>query len=113
MRNRIEDVRPRDDKDDLLFAELREVLERHAALDRFGVVLLHSHFDVSDHEIFVESVNPEERTLTIRPVPIDKTREAMAIATSWRFSSDSVVPISQLQCFPAHDKDGNIVGHML
>ena len=56
------------DKDKKCFAELREVLERHGALERFGVCLLHDHFDVGDDEILEEVCDETNRVLTAQPV---------------------------------------------
>ena len=43
----IADVRPIDDSDAACLNEIREVLEKHNALQRFGVSLLHRHFEVT------------------------------------------------------------------
>jgi hypothetical protein len=44
----IDDVRPVDATDQVVFDEVRKVLARHGALQRFGLTLLHQHFDVGD-----------------------------------------------------------------
>jgi hypothetical protein len=64
----ITEVRPLDESDLPVLDELREVLERHGALDRFGLNLLHDHFPVADDEVLVEVCDTEQRTLTIRPL---------------------------------------------
>jgi hypothetical protein len=48
--------------DEALFAELREVLAKHDALGRFGVVALHQHFEIGAHERLVEFVDADART---------------------------------------------------
>jgi len=47
LRN-IDDVQPVNDGDTDCLVEIREVLRRHGKLDRFGVALLHSHFDLAN-----------------------------------------------------------------
>ena len=50
------------------FRELRDVLQRYGALDRFGISLIHRHFDIADDEELMEYTDVEERTLTVKPV---------------------------------------------
>lgn len=61
-------IKPINESDSPCLAEVREVLKRHNRLDRFGVALLHSHFEPSDDEVMLETGNEEMRTLTLRPV---------------------------------------------
>jgi hypothetical protein len=85
---RVDDARPLGDDDRELVAELRAVLDRYGALDRFGITLLHSHFDLEDNEILVETVDPESRVLTIQPVPEEKAAgEGELVPTSWRLDA--------------------------
>lgn len=64
----IADVRPIDDRDAGCLEEIRLVLEKHNCLDRFGVTLLHSHFDVADDEMLLETTDLERREHFVRPV---------------------------------------------
>lgn len=50
------------------FYELRDVLKKHNALDRFGITLLHKHFDVADDEIMLETTDVGNRTLHMQPI---------------------------------------------
>lgn len=63
----IADVRPVDQADLSCLLAIREVLERHGAIGRFGVNLLHDHFPIGADEILLEVCDPDTRTLTIRP----------------------------------------------
>src|SRR3990172_9207208 len=69
------------------FYELRDVLKKHNALNRFGITLLHKHFDVADDEIMLETTDVENKTLHMRPVKtkdyIEKENAPLA-ATSIR-----------------------------
>jgi len=63
----IGDVEPISEGDLTCLAEVREVLKKFGKRERFGVALLHKHFDMAEDEILVEHTNKEERVLTIRP----------------------------------------------
>jgi hypothetical protein len=109
---KFEDMRPMGPTDEPLLADLREVLIRHDALDRFGITLLHRHFDVSEGERLVEVADPLSRKLVIRPERVDADAAESPVATSWSFTVDQTWPEERLVCWPAKDSDGNIVGHM-
>lgn len=64
----IADVEARSQKDDALFAELADVLKNHKAIDRFGVCLLHRHFDIAPGEVLLEETDVHTRIQTIKPV---------------------------------------------
>lgn len=80
----ISDVEPRSEKDDALFAELACVLKKHDALNRFGVSLLHRHFEIKSGEVLLETTDIESRTQTIRPVDHTATDDDPCIETAWR-----------------------------
>lgn len=64
----IDEVRKIDDTDAPCLEEIRAVLEKHNCLDRFGISLLHSHFQVADDEILLETTDPAKREHWVRPV---------------------------------------------
>ena len=66
--NHISDVRPIDESDAECLEEIRRVLEKHNSLGRFGLVLLHSHFDLKDDEMMLETTDMEKREHWVRPV---------------------------------------------
>jgi predicted transcriptional regulator of viral defense system len=80
----IDEIEPISDKDRACLDEIQKVLERHGALQRFGVSLLHSHFPVHEGEILVESCNKSSRTLTLRPVKLAEVSENNLMETNWR-----------------------------
>lgn len=84
----VDEVAPISDADRECLAEIREVLARREMLDRFGVTLLHEHFEVSDDEMLVESCDIERRVLVTRPENIADLGVADAIETSWQFTPD-------------------------
>lgn len=64
----IDDVRPIDDSDAACLEEVRLVLAKHGNLNRFGICLLHSHFQVAEDETMVETTDLEHREQWVRPV---------------------------------------------
>lgn len=83
------------DEDRRIMNEVKDVLERNKAGDRFGVTLLHSHFYLADDELLVETVDPENRTLQIQAM--SRTAAAAAdelVPTSWRLDGPEPVPLT-------------------
>jgi hypothetical protein len=64
----IDEVRPIDDGDAACLEEIRVVLAKYGYLDRFGVALLHSHFELADDEMMLETTDVEQREHWVRPV---------------------------------------------
>ena len=79
-----DDVKPLSAADLPVLRDIRDVLARHGMLNRFGVTLLHKHFDLSPDEILVEATDPDTRTTVIKPGP--RTRDAKTLETAWMFS---------------------------
>lgn len=63
--------------------DLVAVLERHGNLDRFGLCLLHDHFQLAQDEILVETNDSQERTLRASVEKIEESNHAKA--SQWRF----------------------------
>jgi hypothetical protein len=92
----IGDIDPLSDKDAPILNALREVLVQHNALNRFGIQLLHRHFDIAEDESMVEYIDEENRTLTLRAQSSQASDGA--IITAWRFTSDNVGPMPTMAC---------------
>ena len=92
----IRDVEPRSEADDVLFREVYEVLEKHKALSRYGVTLLHKHFDVADEEMLVEATDRTARVQTIRAIQKSELANEPVIETSWRL--DTGYPLTTCVC---------------
>lgn len=79
------------DKDCL--EEIRKILVLYKKEDKFGVNLLHKHFDLQQDEILIETQDVENRTLTISPMTKNQISQ-LGInnyrPTSWRFDLNSV-----------------------
>lgn len=90
----IDEVQPFDaGRDQVVFDDLREVLARHGVLDRFGICLLHKHFDVQPGERMVESCDVESRTLTVRPTAAPLGADQSLVQTNWRFDPSGQNPL--------------------
>jgi hypothetical protein len=51
----IDQVEPRLASEDRLFREVREILKRYGADKKYGLALLHKHFDLADDEVLVDT----------------------------------------------------------
>ena len=89
----ISEVTPLGEADAPMMQELYEVLRRHQALSRFGVTLLHQHFEVSEDEILVEDTDISNRVQQITPMPQAALTETSYVQTSWRLDSGQPVMI--------------------
>ncbi|WP_291052590.1 hypothetical protein [Hyphomonas sp.] len=84
----IHEVDPINGEDSACMLELYEVLKKHGRQDRFGIAMLHKHFDVADDEVLVETTDVEGRMLTIEPM---KASEAKGfIETIWKLDEAGV-----------------------
>lgn len=92
----IADVQPISDVDAVVLRDLRDVLVRHNAIDRFGINLLHKHFAVLEGERLVEETDAATRTMTLRPTM--SWDEQRSITTSWRFAATADSAVAELRC---------------
>ncbi len=93
------------ERDQAVFADLREVLIRHGAIDRFGVLLLHKHFPMADDEVLVEFCDKQSRELLIKPVKAGEADQHRTIETSWKFgTTETSITKCQLRCYVDEDR---------
>ena len=95
----IESVEPLNDKDACVLEELRDVLVRRGYSNRFGICLLHKHFDLNDDEYILESTDEENRTQNLVVVQGGNPDEN-AIQTMWKFEPRGLREITKciLRC---------------
>jgi hypothetical protein len=79
----IDTVEPISDKDHVVLTEIREILTKYQYTDRFGVCLLHKHFDVGEDEVLMETTNMDRRVSTIAVEKAGDHRNT--IETMWKF----------------------------
>jgi hypothetical protein len=99
----IDDVAPFSPDDEACFAEVRAVLSRHNRLQRFGLCLLHDHFEVAPHEILVEVCDPIARTLISSPVQRTTLSDKDIVQTSWRLDQTTAL----MGCLEACGRSGD------
>lgn len=92
----IDDVEPISDKDYAVLEELRQVISKHGYENRFGISLIHKHYELSENEIALEETDEEARISTIRAA--DDPGAAKTIETMWRFAKSARGVTSVTQC---------------
>lgn len=87
----IDDVKPIDESDLLMFNEIKEVLERHGATHRFGITLLHRHFDLAERECLLESTDVGKRRQVIEVTDVASLQDGRVIETQWAFDGSGTL----------------------
>jgi hypothetical protein len=106
----IEDVEPFSGKDAECFREIRDVLKKYDALERFGITLIHSHFTIGEDEEMVEFTDHENRTLITRPVNRSQIDDRQVTVTNWKLMDGDVVAMRVCSC--ARTNQGHSGGHV-
>lgn len=83
----ISEVRPLGAADQACLDEVRAVLEKHGALERFGINLIHRHFELSDDEVVLESTESTARRQIVEVRPRADLQGGNVIATQWVFGT--------------------------
>lgn len=94
----IDDVTPINDNDSDCLSDLYAVLKKHGKADRFGINLIHKHFDILDDEVLLEITDKKERTLTLRPAKRGSSAVERTVETSWVLSEDGNQKVTA-QCY--------------
>lgn len=105
----IDQVNPLNSQDSDCLSEIYQVLNRYGCADRFGITLLHKHFNIESDEVLVEETDKENRVLTIRPVKADQV--SGYIETNWQLignESKHCMAVCRTFCKP--DERGFHVG---
>jgi hypothetical protein len=93
-------VQPITDEEKDCLIEIRDILKKHDKLERFGVTLLHKHFEIAEDEILLEDTDEKTRTQTIRPVKrqdvLDKGDQVLE--TCWSLSDGAVFMACRRGC---------------
>ncbi len=106
----IDDIDPLNVGDHKCMEELRDVLEKHGKLSRFGITLLHRHFDLNEGEILVEFTDTANRVQTVE-IEMLADKRPCAIETAWVLKSGT----SMAACYPGvcvHTSSGHYRGHV-
>jgi hypothetical protein len=81
----IDEVQPLSAEEMPFVEEFKQLLQKHNKLDRFGLTLLHRHFDLADGEVLLEDTDVNRRIQEIRPIKADSLPAGSAMETAWRF----------------------------
>jgi hypothetical protein len=100
----IESVERVGDNDRQVLEEIRDVLVRHNRTSRFGVCLLHKHFEIGADEIAVEYTDVAARTSTVVAEPAKKNSDGNYIETVWRFKNNGPVAVTVCEQRCHYDK---------
>jgi hypothetical protein len=94
----VEDVDPLNDGDYSLLRELGEVLLRHGKAERFGICLLHKHFDLAPDEELVEETDADTRVSILR-VHTAQPGRVDSVETMWRFNgTTTAIRTCKIRC---------------
>jgi hypothetical protein len=94
----IDSVEYRREQEAVAFAELRAVLARYGLLEKYGITLLHKHFELADDEILVEYTDMETWTLTAKPTKVGKFPKNELVETTWALGLDETAMSCVTSC---------------
>ena len=101
----VDDVAGFTSDDAALFEEIREVLKKHDALTKYGVCLLHKHFELKEDEVLLETCDSSKRVLTVRPVSSASLETRSALQTIWSLANGAEA-ITKCRVVCHKDEDG-------
>ena len=101
-------MQPLSEPDRECFDEIRSVLDSHNMLDRFGVALLHKHFEIYDGETLLEVTESDDRQLNLTTVETDSLGPNESRPTMWRLGGDTGASMVVCRC---HNTYGGHGGH--
>jgi hypothetical protein len=81
------------------FAEIRDVLKKFGLLEKYGISLIHRHFDIAEDECLVEKVDADARTLTVAPMRKAELAPGTTTTTLWKLTDDDKVAEIGCQCY--------------
>ena len=92
------DVNPLNEADIPCLREVRDVLAKYDALDRFAIALSHKHFELTDDEILVETIDFENRSLIVSTM--NKSVSPQCVETAWSLGGeDALQRCAQNHCY--------------
>ncbi len=98
----IHELRSLSKEDEACLGEVRAVLEKHNCLNRFGVFLLHEHFETADDEILIEEADEETRTLRTTPQKKASLDEENSIVTHFQLGAKLKEIVAKVRCNVPH-----------
>lgn len=100
----IDDVPALKHNDIQCLREVRDVLEKHGKMERFGMTLLHKHFDLADDECLVEETDVEKRFQVISVKKKGEVPRERIIETAWRLGdTPDAILACEKECTITHE----------
>jgi len=95
-----DDIEPITDEDFEVLSEIRDVLDKHEYLDRFGIALLHRHFEIQEDEFAIEYTDEQKRISEVRIEKREEATEKNSVQTMWRFTKEGANAVTRcvLRC---------------
>ena len=87
----IHETDARTESEAAVFLEIKGVLKKYGLETKYGLTLLHKHFDLAEDEILIEYTDVENRTLTSKPTKIGTVSSNSLIETTWALDQDVVM----------------------
>lgn len=84
---------PETDKE--CFEEIRQVLLKHNAQERYGVCLLHEHFSLANNEMLIETTDFATRTHTVKPYTPEEVADWQILDVSWKLDHDGIEAVGK------------------
>jgi hypothetical protein len=112
--NRLTDIHKvehRLDSETSVFDEVLAVLKRHGVEKKYGLALLHKHFDLVEDEVLMEYTDLENRTLTTKPVRRSEAAAGNAIETVWSLDSGNAATACVVFCYGNSSTGQHVAQH--
>lgn len=109
--NNINDVERRLESEAGFFTEVRELLKRHGLEKKYGLALLHKHFDLDDDEVLMEYTDLENRMLVSKATKRTEISFVNAIETVWSLDNDNVTTGCAVFCFYNNEARQHVPQH--
>ena len=96
----VDDVEQFNENDKACFAEIKQVLLKHGKVHKFGITLLHKHFDLEEGEMLIETTDEINRVQTTVPMKVSdiKMDGISLLETCWSLADDEAFGGCSKQC---------------
>jgi len=86
--------------------EIQSILNKYDLTQKFGVALLHKHFEIAEDEMLIERTYLKDKRLETKPEKLGDSNPEDFITTMWRFDKEqrygcsvcSRLPLCRLSC---------------
>ena len=82
------DVAHLSETDSQCLNEIQSILNKYDLTQKFGVALLHKHFELDEDEMLIERTYLKDKHLVTKPEKIGESNPDDLVTTMWRFDKD-------------------------